>query len=49
MLYQKEDDYKMPELGTSLAVQWLRLCFHFKGHGFDPWSGNLQTALCGKK
>ena len=22
--------------GTSLAVQWLRLCFQCRGHGFDP-------------
>ena len=40
MLYQKEDDYKMPELGTSLAVQWLRLCSQCKGRVFDPWWGS---------
>ena len=38
---------------TSLAVQWLRLCFHCKGHGFNPWSGNKisqtsQVALVAK-
>ena len=27
-------------LGTSLVVQWLRLCFHCSGRGFDPCSGN---------
>ena len=26
--------------GTSLAVQWLRLHFRCRGHGFNPWSGN---------
>ena len=26
--------------GTSLEVQWLRVCFHCRGFGFDPWSGN---------
>ena len=28
-------------IGTSLVVQWLRLCFHCKGHGFYPWSGKF--------
>ena len=28
---------KNPWLGTSLVVQWLRLCFHCRGHGFNPW------------
>jgi len=23
--------------GTSLMVLWLRLCFQFRGHGFDAW------------
>ena len=26
-------------LRTSLVVQWLRLGFHFRGSGFNPWSG----------
>lgn len=30
----------MPE--TSLAVQWLRLGFHCREYGFDPWSNNLD-------
>ena len=25
--------------GNSLAVQWLGLHFHCRGHGFSPWSG----------
>ena len=25
---------------TPLAVQWLGLCLHCTGHGFDPWLGN---------
>ena len=28
---------KNPWLGTSLVVQWLRLCSHCRGHGFNPW------------
>lgn len=27
-------------VGTSLVVQWSRLCFHSRGHRFDPWLGN---------
>ena len=26
--------------GTSLVVQWLRLCFQCRVPGFDPWLGN---------
>jgi len=26
--------------GTSLMVQWLRLHFHGRWHGFKPWWGN---------
>ena len=26
--------------GTSLIVQWLRLCSQGRGQGFNPWSGN---------
>ena len=31
---------KKLSLGTSLAIQWLRLRFHCRGHGFNPYSGN---------
>ena len=27
-------------VGSSLVVQWSRLCFHCRGHRFDPWLGN---------
>ena len=27
------------------VVQWLRLCFHYRGHEFDPWSGNMPHSL----
>ena len=27
-------------VGSSLMVQWSRLCFHCRGHRFDPWLGN---------
>ena len=31
--------------GTSLVVQWLKLCTDTAGgHGFDPWSGNWDPA-----
>ena len=30
----------MKERGISLVVQWLRLCFQCKGHGFDTWLEN---------
>ena len=26
--------------GTSLMIQWLRLCLPMQGCGLDPWSGN---------
>ena len=29
-------------MGTSLVVQWLRIAFQCVGHGFNPWSGNLE-------
>ena len=30
---------KIPEWGTSLVVQWLRLCaFNAEGRGFNSWS-----------
>ena len=25
-------------------VQWLRVCFHCRGHGFYPWSGKILDA-----
>ena len=31
---------KAQDLGTSLVVQWLRLCAQRRGCKFDPWSGN---------
>ena len=34
--WQREDTL----FGNSLAVQWVRLCFHCCGLGFDPCSGN---------
>ena len=27
-------------LGTSLAVQWFRLCFQCRGHEFETWLGS---------
>ena len=46
-LFPSEGDWKYldqrvenPIVGTSLVVQWLRLCFHCRGHRFSPWSGN---------
>ena len=27
-------------LGTSLVVQWLRICLVIQGHWFDPWARN---------
>ena len=30
--------------GTSLVVQWLRICLQCKGHGFDPGSGKIAHA-----
>ena len=31
-------NYFKIKFGTSMVVQWLRLCFHCRGHGFDLWS-----------
>ena len=28
------------QTGTSLVVQWLRLCLQCRGRGFNPWIGN---------
>ena len=39
---------KAPSVGTSLVVQWLRLCFHCPGHGFDLRLGNRSCMQCGK-
>ena len=30
-------------VGTSLAVHWLRLCFHYRENGFDPWVGEIRS------
>ena len=38
---------KMAQLGTSLAVQWLRL--QCRVHRFDPWSGNWDPTCCTAK
>ena len=35
---------KEPWIGTSLAVQRLRLCFHCRGHEFDLWLGKWDPA-----
>ena len=32
--------------GSSLAIQWLSLRFHCRGHGFSPWSGNSDPTCC---
>ena len=29
--------------GAFLVGQWLRLHFHSRGHGFNPWSGNSDV------
>ena len=43
-------DFKMYGLGTSLAVQWLRLCIpNAGGIGFNPWLGNENPACCRAK
>ena len=31
--------------GTSLVVQWLRICLPMQGTRFDPWSGKIPPAL----
>ena len=31
-------------VGTSLVVQWLRICLPMQGHGFDPWAGKIPHA-----
>ena len=33
------------KVGTSLAVQWLRLCFYLKEGSFNPWSGNWEFPI----
>ena len=42
---------KLNRQGTSLVVQWLRICLPVQGRGFDPWSGRIphaaeQLSLC---
>ena len=36
-------------LGTSLVVQWLRLCSQCRGPRFDPWSDNQILHATAKK
>ena len=31
--------------GTSLVVQWLTPCFHYRGCGFSPWSENSDPRM----
>ena len=31
-------------LGTSLVVQWLRICLPCWRYRFDPWSGKISRA-----
>ena len=33
-------------IGTSLAVQWLRACFQCRGCSFNRWSGNWDAISC---
>ena len=33
--------------GNSLVVEWLRLRFHCRGLGVDPWSGTKTSQLDG--
>ena len=41
---------KHEKLGTSLVIQWLRLCFQCRGQGFNPWSANwVPKCLVAKK
>ena len=41
MVKKKVSDTKKVSKGTSLVVQWLRLCASTAGGcGFDPWSGS---------
>ena len=28
--------------GTSLVIQWLKVCLWHRRHGFNPWSGNYD-------
>ena len=39
-LLEKTNFFKNYILGTSLAVQQLRQCFHCRQCGFDPWLEN---------
>ena len=32
-------------IGTSLVVQWLRICLPMQGHGLKPWSGKSPHAM----
>ena len=33
----------------SLVVQWLRLCFQWRGCGFGPWLGTRVPDACQKR
>lgn len=35
--------FKFENIQTSLMVQWVRLCFHYKGHRFTPLSQELRS------
>ena len=40
-VFSKESKLGLKVLpGTSLVVQWLRICLQCRGCGFDLWSGN---------
>ena len=36
---------KQKYTGTSLVVQWFRICLPTEGRGFDPWSGNQDSHM----
>ena len=38
--YVSNENSVQNTLGTSLVVQWLRLCFPTQGCEFNPWSGS---------
>ena len=41
---------QVSKAGLPLAVQWLRLCFHCRGYGFNPWLGDpMPSDVAGKK
>ena len=38
--------FKKGGKGTVLVVQWLRLCFYYKEHEFNPCSGKYDPTCC---